>query len=107
MRRAQAAAGRDLAGTFAAGYSNGGHLVFRLAFEAPQDFLALAVIGAHLPVPSERACNSSGAPVSMFIASGTEDPINPWAGGEVQFRGVGTLGCAFTRTSDWRLSGER
>lgn len=92
VRRAQAAVGRDLAGTFAVGYSNGGHLVFRLAFEAPQDFLALAAIGAHLPVPEERDCHSSGTPVSILIASGTEDPINPWAGGNVQLPGGISLG---------------
>jgi polyhydroxybutyrate depolymerase len=92
VRRAQETAGRELGARFALGYSNGGHLVFRLAFEAPDDFLALAVIGAHLPVPEERDCRPAGTPVPLFIASGTEDPINPWAGGEVRLADGGTLG---------------
>lgn len=75
---------RDLAGVFVVGYSNGGHLVFRLALEAPADFDSFAAIGAHLPVPDERDCAASNTPVSILLVSGTDDPINPWAGGEVR-----------------------
>lgn len=92
VRRAQEMAGGNLAGVFAVGYSNGGHLVFRLALEAPGDFDALATIGANLPVPEERDCDSSDTPVSIFLVSGTEDPINPWAGGGVRPPGGGSLG---------------
>jgi polyhydroxybutyrate depolymerase len=75
---------RDLADVFVVGYSNGGHLVFRLTLEAPSDFTAFAVIGAHLPVPGERDCVASKRPVSILLVSGTDDPINPWAGGQVR-----------------------
>jgi polyhydroxybutyrate depolymerase len=92
VRRARDAVGRDLAGVFAVGYSNGGQLVFRLAFEAPTDFAALATIGAHLPVSKERDCRASDTPVSVLIASGTDDPINPWAGGDIRLPGGGSLG---------------
>jgi polyhydroxybutyrate depolymerase len=84
VRRIKEISQRNLAGVFAVGYSNGGHLVFRLALEAPGDFDAFAAIGAHLPVAEERDCDSSDMPVPIFLVSGTEDPINPWAGGEVR-----------------------
>lgn len=92
VRRAHDIAERNFSGVFAVGYSNGGHLVFRLAFEAPEDFAALAAIGAHLPVSEERDCQSPDSPVSILIASGTNDPINPWAGGKVPIPSGGTLG---------------
>lgn len=82
--RAREMTGKALGATFVVGYSNGGHLAFRLALEAPGEFAALAVIGAHLPVEEERACGTSSVPVSMFLVSGTDDPINPYAGGEVR-----------------------
>lgn len=92
VRQAAARTGREFAGVFAVGYSNGGHLVFRLALEAPGDFAALAAIGAHLPVPEELACGPGASPVSLFLASGTADPINPWSGGEVLAPGGIPLG---------------
>lgn len=90
--RARNLAGGELGDVYAIGYSNGGHLVFRLALETPADFAAFAVIGAHLPVPGENDCRASGHPVSIMMVSGTADPINPWAGGEIRLPGGGTLG---------------
>jgi polyhydroxybutyrate depolymerase len=75
--------GRPLAATFVVGYSNGGHMAFRLALEAPERFAAFAAIGAHLPTMDELVCCESARPVSMLLVSGTEDPINPWSGGTV------------------------
>lgn len=91
VRRAESIAGGELSGAFVAGYSGGGHLVFRAALEAPGSFDAFAAVGAHLPVAEERDCVPAGRPVSLFLASGTADPINPWEGGEVRAP-VGSLG---------------
>lgn len=91
-RRAATLVGRELAGAFVAGYSNGGHLVFRLALESPTHFDAYAVIGASLPVPEECACRSSNEAVSILLVNGTEDPINPWEGGRVVAPGGTELG---------------
>ena len=90
--RARDMTGGELGDVYAIGYSNGGHLVFRLALETPGDFAAFAVIGAHLPVPGENDCRASGRPVSIMMVSGTADPINPWAGGAVRLPGGGTPG---------------
>ena len=92
VRRASELAQRPLAGAFAVGYSNGGHLVFRLAWEAPEVFAGFAAITAHLPVEEERACAASDAPVSMLLISGTEDRINPWRGGRIELPGGVTFG---------------
>lgn len=91
-RHAAETVGKPFAGVFAVGYSNGGHLVLRLALETPGRFTALAAIGAHLPVADERDCRSSGVPVPMMLVSGTADPVNPWSGGEIATVDGVTLG---------------
>ncbi len=92
VRRAEESIEGKLSGVFVVDYSNGGHLVFRLALEDPGEFDAFATIGAHLPAAEDRDCTPSGAPVPMFLISGTADPINPWGGGDVRPPGGGSLG---------------
>lgn len=88
VRHARALAERPLHGVFVAGFSNGGHMVFRLALEAPDFFDAYTAVAAHMPVREQRACAEASAPVSMLLASGTDDPINPWSGGSVVVGGA-------------------
>lgn len=95
-KRAGELSGLDLTKVFVVGYSNGGHVVFRLALETPQEFDALAVISAHLPVSEELDCVASSAPVSILLVSGTENPINPWSGGEVLSPNGGSPGKVFS-----------
>lgn len=90
--RARSITGRPFRAVFVVGYSNGGHMAFRLALEHPGDYEAYAAIGAHLPVPDELDCPDGRGAVSMMIVSGTEDPVNPWAGGEVHAPGGTGLG---------------
>ncbi len=68
---------------FVVGYSNGGHMVYKLAKENPNFFKGFAVISANLPVASNNDCSSSNKAVSILIANGTADPINPFNGGYV------------------------
>jgi polyhydroxybutyrate depolymerase len=84
--------GRELAGVFVVGYSNGGHMAFRLALEAPDAFDGFAAIAAHMPVAAENACSLAGEAVSVLLVSGTEDRINPWDGGPVRPPGGALLG---------------
>jgi polyhydroxybutyrate depolymerase len=79
--------GRRITRVFALGFSNGGHMCFRLALESPQLVTAIAAFGAHAPAPSENVCRASGRPVPVLIVSGTEDPINPFGGGRVSLQG--------------------
>jgi len=72
---------------FLVGMSNGGEMVYRMALERPEAFTAYAAIAASLPVRAAFECEPKDQPVSILILNGTEDPINPWAGGEVDIFG--------------------
>ena len=77
---------------YAMGISNGGHMAYRLALEAPAAFAAVAACAANLPTDANCKCTKSGKPVSVLIMNGTDDPINPFEGGEVSLFGVGNRG---------------
>jgi polyhydroxybutyrate depolymerase len=77
---------------FVVGYSNGGHMAFRLALEMPERFAGLAAISANLPTEDNTICRSTGLPVRFAIVNGTVDPINPYAGGRVTLFGFGNRG---------------
>jgi len=72
---------------FAAGFSNGGHMVYRLGFEMPEQFSGLAVMAANLPVDENFDCHKKNQAVSIAIFNGSQDPINPNDGGLVEIFG--------------------
>ena len=82
----------DARRVFATGYSNGGHMAFRLALEAPDLVAGIATFSASLPADGNLDCDLSDTPVRTAILNGTEDPINPFHGGEVSLFGFGSLG---------------
>ena len=73
----------DTKRVFAAGWSNGGQLGYRLALERAKEFAAVAAISAGLPTTDNLACTPSGASMPVMIINGTDDPINPFKGGQV------------------------
>jgi polyhydroxybutyrate depolymerase len=77
----------DRSRVYATGHSNGGHMAYRLAFEMPEQFAAVAPISANIPVDSNLDCEKSGKPVSVAIFNGTNDPTNPYNGGLVEVMG--------------------
>ncbi|MEP4146783.1 MAG: PHB depolymerase family esterase [Halioglobus sp.] len=77
----------DPSRVFAAGMSNGGHMVYRLAYEAPDLIAGAAVLMANLPTENNSECTPVGEPVPMLLLTGTEDAINPYAGGDVNVYG--------------------
>lgn len=79
--------GADPGRVFAVGLSNGGHMVFRLALEAPELIAGGAAVAANLPVADNSACVARGVPVPMLVMNGTEDPVNPDEGGVVELLG--------------------
>lgn len=74
------------------GYSNGGHLAFRVAFEKSELAAAIAVIGANLPAPGYSVCPDASVSVSALVVNGRRDPINPYDGGDVSLFGFGNRG---------------
>lgn len=65
---------------YVTGMSNGGKMSFRLACETQGVFAAGAAVIASLP--TDLRCEPAG-PISIMIMNGTEDPLVPWEGGQV------------------------
>jgi polyhydroxybutyrate depolymerase len=68
---------------FLAGVSNGGMMTLRMACEQTALFAGYAVISASMPKARFPLCKP-GAPVSIVFIHAPEDPIMPWAGGEIR-----------------------
>ena len=66
----------------AAGISNGGMMVMRLACELSGRFAAIATVGANMPAALAATCRPARA-VPLVMFSGTADPLMPYAGGRV------------------------
>jgi len=88
----RSAYGVDSAQVFAVGVSNGGHLSYRLALEAPELVRAVAAVAANLPTAENSECTPADGAVPVLILNGTEDPINPFEGGRVTIFGFGDRG---------------
>jgi polyhydroxybutyrate depolymerase len=73
----------DMTRIFVTGISNGGMMSHRLACELSERIAAIAPVAASIPVNMADKWNPSRA-VSVLIINGTEDPLVPWEGGEIQ-----------------------
>jgi polyhydroxybutyrate depolymerase len=73
---------------FAAGWSNGAQLAYRLALEYPESFAGVAAISASVPVKENLDCGQADKPIPVMIVNGTADPINPFRGGMVNLGGA-------------------
>jgi polyhydroxybutyrate depolymerase len=67
----------DRARVFAAGFSNGSMMVYRLACERPDLVAGVAPVGGGMSPDVAKACRQ-GAPVSIIAMHGTDDPIVPF-----------------------------
>ncbi len=76
----------DLTKVFMTGLSNGAMMSYKVACEASQKIAAIAPVASPMNSSTHRHCHP-WAPVSVMIIIGTEDPIIPWEGGEINFRG--------------------
>jgi polyhydroxybutyrate depolymerase len=84
--------GVDRSKVVAVGFSNGGHMVYRLAIEMPDEIAAFAAISANQPAAEDSQCPASTRPVSLAIINGTKDPINPYGGGDLSPYGLWRFG---------------
>jgi polyhydroxybutyrate depolymerase len=78
---------------FAVGISNGGHMAYRIALEAPEIIRGAVAIAASMPADQNLSCEPANQAVPVMIINGSEDSINPFEGGEVTLLGPwGTRG---------------
>ncbi|MEM9622116.1 MAG: PHB depolymerase family esterase [Pseudomonadota bacterium] len=88
----QASTGSPPARVDAVGHSNGGHMAFRLGYEAADLVTAITAISANLPEVANSDCRPSHQPVTVMLMNGTDDPINPYQGGVVTLNGDASRG---------------
>jgi polyhydroxybutyrate depolymerase len=85
--------GVDPRRVFALGFSNGGHMAFRLALEAPDLVEGIVAVAANLPTAEDLACQPvAGRLPAVVLVEGDRDPINPYRGGRVTIFGFGNRG---------------
>jgi polyhydroxybutyrate depolymerase len=77
---------------FVTGYSNGGHMAYRLALELPDRIAGIATVAASLPTEDNCVCEKSTRAVPVVVVAGTDDPLNPYGGGEVTLFGFASRG---------------
>ena len=73
----------DTTHVYVAGVSNGGSMTLCLALQTPNFARAYAAVVASVPTPANMAVLPGQQPVSVMLMNGTDDPINPWQGGDV------------------------
>jgi len=98
--------GVDPGRVFATGFSNGGHMVYRLAYEAPDLLAGAAPVVANLPVSENNGCEPSDMPLPMLIVNGTEDRVNPWVGGPIVIMGDASRGAVHSSEESARYWAE-
>jgi polyhydroxybutyrate depolymerase len=72
---------------YATGIANGGLMAFRLACDAADVFAAVATVAANFPVELARNCQPSRM-ISIAMVNGTDDPMMPWLGGDINVLGT-------------------
>jgi polyhydroxybutyrate depolymerase len=76
----------DPARLYIAGISNGGMMTFRMLCDAAGLFAGAATVIASMPDAVGERCRPE-RPVPVVMLNGTADPLVPYDGGEVGFRG--------------------
>jgi polyhydroxybutyrate depolymerase len=71
----------DTSRVYGFGYSNGGHMLFKMAAQSPHTFAAIVVTAANLSEPDSSDCISFSIPTPVMLVEGTNDPLNPYQGG--------------------------
>ncbi|WP_181357647.1 alpha/beta hydrolase family esterase [Stenomitos frigidus] len=72
---------------YAAGVSNGGFLVQRLACKSSSQIAAFASVVATLPSQLQGSCNPQ-TPVPILMINGTDDRKVPWQGGNLGYGSI-------------------
>ena len=68
---------------FAAGFSGGGQMAYKLGLTMPNQVKAIAAIVANMPDSASCDCILAGKALPVLIINGTVDNVNPYNGGEM------------------------
>lgn len=73
--------GLDAKRTYGFGYSNGAHMLYKMAAQSPRTFAVIVANAANLSEPGSSDCISFSIPTPAMLVEGTRDPLNPYLGG--------------------------
>jgi len=90
----------DPARVYFTGSSNGGMMTLRMVTERPERLAAAATFIANQPVSTQ--CSGPVDAVPILMAHGTEDPLMPYAGGDVFGEAGGSVISASDTVALWR-----
>ena len=68
---------------YAAGFSGGGHMAYKLALTMPDQIKGIAAVVANMPDAASCDCALAGKALPVLIVNGTDDKVNPYSGGEM------------------------
>jgi len=68
---------------FAAGFSGGGQMAYKLGLTMPDRIKGIAAIVANMPDSASCDCTLAGKAMPVIIINGTADNVNPYNGGEM------------------------
>jgi polyhydroxybutyrate depolymerase len=68
---------------YAAGFSGGGHMAYKLGLTMPGTIKAIAAIVANMPDSASSDCAVAHKALPVLIINGTADNVNPYNGGEM------------------------
>jgi polyhydroxybutyrate depolymerase len=97
----------DARKVFVVGFSNGAHLAMDLAEQSPSPAAAVAVFAMSLPVRAESDCPQTTSTPPVMIVDGTDDPISPFGGGEVNIFGLQKSGDVMSVTASAEALAQR
>ncbi|WP_430868217.1 alpha/beta hydrolase family esterase [Demequina aurantiaca] len=73
--------GLDTSRVYGFGYSNGGHMLFKMAAQSPRTFTAIVAAAANMSEPESSDNINLTTPIPVMLVEGTKDPLNPYQGG--------------------------
>lgn len=73
----------DTTKVFAAGFSGGGHMAYKLGLTMPGTIKSIAAIVANMPDSASCDCKEAKKSLPVLIINGTLDTTNPYEGGEM------------------------
>lgn len=75
--------GIDTNQVYAAGFSGGGHMAYKLGLTMPDKIKGIAAVVANLPDSASCDCAMAGKALPVLMVNGTADKTNPYNGGEM------------------------